>query len=1634
MVIFTKKLNPRYDVLLNKVYKDLPSGKADSAIISTGTSVSKYLATYRLKDIIPNYGSAELKDLTFQITPTAITSDFAVSFPLDIHKVKKDLISTSEGTPELVTTDNCAFSATFSETNYIMNEIFDGEAKGFKTIQRLLDYKVARREAKRVVIYSKPYILSHQFKTIINANGFYDHTQADLEEKHGNSSEPEKIFMEPHTEWRSYATYDKGATAYSWTTLLVNGSGAVEDNWEGYRPIKGSEWFGDSEGGEYYEITLSNIVSNGGFHYDKISDTSEGDDTILIQPSNSVFDRVHHEQNIFHTYGEAAEGDANGGSTPEGRTLVSAADVTFDSQATSGTNSAKFYAYAMDTTASSDTVDTGDTLPVVEVKTKFEQHCMASVHNIPRPVVSDFTGKDMASNFTVGNYSDIDYSEILPYIEFDINIEKLPCMYQVSGTGQYVSKRSFCVLMGERVPLEGESMKEYIDGSYNSGTDSENFLGFSIMNINPNSNGTNNYQVRPLDSWLFKDGANDANGNGYGQIPSSGTGHTAINSSIYYSNAEAPLGMSIPEGEWVKCRMYFPIHNENEDTQEIPIFFHNSDGSLLNNKGKSGLFARLALNDYFDNGFEKNSHTHRWPGVMSFWLNNHWRNETGVSNEVDTIRGEREAIVRIDSIKFCNFEPLKRNNSQSAVNLTATSPISIGANEVIAPLKGAGAITGVAGTNAITATADGTFDSSDWTSTGCALSGTTVTYADISSEDAAEKPKIGMLITGTGILSNTYIEKVIGNTSFTTSTILTPGSSIEVTFHCVTVTSADHGLVKSDKISISGTTDYNGIEQVVHKIDANSFMIGETWVDNQTGTFVGPFNNHTRLTDTSNGKFEADKMNIEVGDLVVNRSNGGTSFVTEVVNDNEVIVSGTRNSGASDDEGLDAHGHVIGNAGFGLNDKYFIYGMNRKVTSPTYLSFGFKNLAQITGTSNLLFSNFSTDDLSNREEIDSSNIRMATNKTIIGTEPLGMQIGTDKLHTDKLTDGTHYEFNTDAYHVDNFSQHGWASIGFADDSSIGGDTALTSRENQIAATRILEISDNFTIKVTSEVPLGLVDGQEFIIYVHGRNAAAQHKTVTLEKVDICTFKIKDTADGLKDFIYNNISSPTVYGANDRGYESCLWISPKMYWVWCQISPFDTNDKQVPVRRYGSVCTTDVIPTTSGHLGATWNEALFSETYSNSWSLDAVHQSLIEYSHNFGYVSESQEGIDQKISESAVVKSYVSGTGEQLFSNPRSSFFDIVKETFDNNLTFMYGINSAINKNCSFTVDTREGTNPIQLWVEMEDTLPKAPKNFKLTPNKDNNHNIDFTWEIEDNDLWYGFLFVSDKQINSQYHNAIAHFPLNETSGQSWVFKPDQGENYLNSAGTSRTAHNFETGSGAFVDGLSGYAKNFTNAADYLKFAGTGFSTIGGKFSIVIHATPEYIATTDDRTLLYQSGRMRISLQSTSSVTYAKAEITDAAGSPATVTLKSMPLFTGGNTPISIIVTVDADLKSNGAKLFIDGGLVDQKDWASGVGVASNTNDIFIGSDATSSTDEAQSYLEEIVLYNDIIYPIKPSSLLFLYDREETELNSQSTESPKSFNARLFSKDYHNIRGYTKQEVAASSQLTFERPSFALSLA
>ena len=168
-----------------------------------------------------------------------------------------------------------------------------------------------------------------------------------------------------------------------------------------------------------------------------------------------------------------------------------------------------------------------------------------------------------------------------------------------------------------------------------------------------------------------------------------------------------------------------------------------------------------------------------------------------------------------------------------------------------------------------------------------------------------------------------------------------------------------------------------------------------------------------------------------------------------------------------------------------------------------------------------------------------------------------------------------------------------------------------------------------------------------------------------------------------------------------------------------------------------------------------------------------------------------------------------------------------------------------------------------------------------------------------------------------------------------------------------------------------------------------------------------------------------------------------------VTLTSPAVSVDGETPCNIILTFDRTLKAGNCKLYVNGKLEDQSgfigtanvtaggnNWKKGsylrggtdpfrIGASRDTN----GTETPAATFGFDGRIEEVVVYKKVLYPIVPSDGSFILDKPLRELSGGSAVS---YSAKLFLKDYHNIRGSTTDEVAASPPVSFRKAAFRLS--
>ena len=213
-----------------------------------------------------------------------------------------------------------------------------------------------------------------------------------------------------------------------------------------------------------------------------------------------------------------------------------------------------------------------------------------------------------------------------------------------------------------------------------------------------------------------------------------------------------------------------------------------------------------------------------------------------------------------------------------------------------------------------------------------------------------------------------------------------------------------------------------------------------------------------------------------------------------------------------------------------------------------------------------------------------------------------------------------------------------------------------------------------------------------------------------------------------------------------------------------------------------------------------------------------------------------------------------------------------------------------------------------------------------------------------------------------------------------------------------------------------------------------------EMTLVAHCVPNYAKSAVSRNIFYRRGGATVTLETAADGTsYIKATVSDALG--VSYTLNSNYIYTDGEIPLSIILVVDMNITKNHFKLFVNGVLADATDMQLGTAhnntMADNDHHIYIGNDDNADNDAFNGKIEEVVLYNKALQVVSPKSGKFTFTKPLQELNINQTATgikhrPQNYAARLFIKDYHNIRGTMTLDVASTSQISFDKANLSLS--
>ena len=351
------------------------------------------------------------------------------------------------------------------------------------------------------------------------------------------------------------------------------------------------------------------------------------------------------------------------------------------------------------------------------------------------------------------------------------------------------------------------------------------------------------------------------------------------------------------------------------------------------------------------------------------------------------------------------------------------------------------------------------------------------------------------------------------------------------------------------------------------------------------------------------------------------------------------------------------------------------------------------------------------------------------------------------------------------------------------------------RELIYTSCRVLNVVDKEKgiYKVDTVEPLrGLSDSDTIIAYLYGSAARTTgvfggalkttaggdgHTTKNIELISILDSKhVQLKWDG-----YSNTGSDM---STDKQLPY-LMLSPYKIWVFSTIRNWDITYKGTSVNSY----TIDYYPARSyqsallvddnnanigddlyGVFGPTWNEYYYQDSPTitgineNTWEHDVTDEDgmLDLRDWGFGPIGEAGEEGGYLSTTIPRINMYSKFKMDRIFDDSTLKPGDEVGFTLEglgtvkSELIFHNSVTSDLTTN----VSTKHSERLPYFLTVFEDELPSTPK-LSVKPFKDDPFLPEITYTAQDEDLWYGILMIDSEPINSQYHGAILHLPLNE---------------------------------------------------------------------------------------------------------------------------------------------------------------------------------------------------------------------------------------------------------------------------------
>jgi len=398
-----------------------------------------------------------------------------------------------------------------------------------------------------------------------------------------------------------------------------------------------------------------------------------------------------------------------------------------------------------------------------------------------------------------------------------------------------------------------------------------------------------------------------------------------------------------------------------------------------------------------------------------------------------------------------------------------------------------------------------------------------------------------------------------------------------------------------------------------------------------------------------------------------------------------------------------------------------------------------------------------------------------------------------------------------------------------------GNKHVVRRECPFLASKITSISKASTGEITVNNTAGLLGkgNEQYIIYRSSGKAfsssggAYQKSGIRLKEdpVDTTILRFRENLS-LAD---NGTSSLCIDAYLDE-----LYISPYRFWVVMEMYNISSSGNNLlPAFTYNYALLLDnTVAPVNTTKGLTYSESLYSDApyNQNAWSLNISKNSIIETEIDYGFGSREDEK-----------EGYL--TSQQVTKDSDFTLFDIsgLVEVEGKRLeTHGELINLFITKDIKSKGSAKLATTSISsalqkpfLTFVYKDELPII-EDFKVQPNEDDPFYPHYTWDSDDDDLWYGFVILDGATIENQYHSAVAHIPMNErgiaTDGsKTYLYK------YNGSFKGAAVAGDGGAGLTNTIEGLAGYALDFDGSTQrYVYWNDNSYTDPTSSASFVAH--------------------------------------------------------------------------------------------------------------------------------------------------------------------------------------------------------